>query len=714
MPKKLTDIKNEKRGREINLRAESKKKKKSVPLEGNRSKNIILKKAPITEVSDLKGSKKANFLYIQGRKFNPPQFLGNLLKVSIFGFFIILVINSINAYYEGEALKQAVSESAYEGYSKLVAAGHDATRIQFDDALQAFDDALKNFSGAQEKLWFINTDHTFYAGDRGRTNSAFSLLEGGKHFSLAGTYFLEALDEFNKIPVYFVSHNSGTPEDNGEKPSITDTIKKGLEKTDLAIEQIALATEKMDDISEKDLPADVALRFQFARQKIEEIQGTLQSTASYFPALLKLLGDRYPHRYLVILQNNNEIRPTGGFIGSYAIVDVNEGYIEKLEVHDVYDLDGSFRGQIDPPEELKNFTSNWRLRDSNYHPDFPISAAQVKWFVEKEGGPSVDTIVAINQGLLTDLLEISGPVQVGNFGKLNSQNYNLLLSYVIEGKIWGEEDPKHILKVFIPAFKDAILQEKNIGKLSSKLYKAVQQKHIMAWSDDEQIEGFFDAVGLSGRMSLPAEKEDYLSVIHAATGGTKSEQFMEEEIEHDTTISEDGEVIDEVSIERSHLWNNDIYYQWKRILNQYGFSEMPDALIDLLGRGENKVSTRVYVPAGSTLIEASRDVQVKEDTATGKTYFFFDMAASAGGISQITIKYKLPFTLDFDPADTYKLIIQKQPGSRGSLLTKRLSVDEDLNNIGRYPVETRFDQNGGFIYATNLVYDRYFSAIFAE
>lgn len=713
MAKRITDVKKgSKTSETLDLRGKYDKKAQT-PIKKKRTHNLRKQKTPIKEVRDLspKEKERNHYLYIKGKKFAPPKSLGALVKLAFAGFAILLVINTLNVYFIGKGIESDISENAYEGYNYLVDAGKSATKIQFEKSQESFEKAIENFSRAEEELWFINLDKTFYADENTLGKAVEAMLQGGKHFATAGQYFLEALEEFNKIPIYFVSKNN--PE-NVEPPSLTDTLRVGLEKTDLAIDEISKAAIKIQNIEEKSLPKDVRHRVVFAKEKINEIFETLKSTQEHFPAILKLLGDRYPHRYLILLQNNNEIRPTGGFIGTYAIMDVNDGYIEKLDTHDVYDIDGSYGGIIEPPEEFKAFTSNWRFRDSNYSPDFPTSAKKARWFLEKEGGPTVDTVIAINQGLLRDMMEITGPIQVGEFGELTSENYNLLLSFIIEGKVWGPEDPKHILKMFIPAFKEAILKEENIGSMSSKLYKAVQQKHIMMYSADEEIQNLIENLGLSGKVHEIGEQEDYLSVINISIGGTKSEQFIEEEIIHNTHIDELGTAIDEITLKRTHMWTDDIYKEWKKTINAYGFDVLPDRVIDILGRGKNKVNTRIYVPEGSILLDTDgADVMTKYDMDLKKTYFLVTLEASAGETAEVWIKYRLPFTFTFTPAITYKLIAEKQPGSVGSIFTKTVTTDEELKNLEIYPQEVKVLENRA-TYATNLVYDRYFSGIWSK
>ena len=714
MAKKLRDIKSspltggDPEDEKINLGGTDPRRKERPRKKGDSLRKL---KSPIKRVRDIFG-KEEHYIYIKGKVFTPPRFLGNLLKIGIVGFLILFVLNTVNVYYTGQKIQKEISAQAQEGYAFLMGAGEGGTKLQFREGLAAFEEALDNFSKAGTKLWFVSSYKSFYEKGDNFAYVANALFRGGKHLAEAGEHFLEAVEKFNKIPLFFVMQN--LPEAKAEMEfSIAEILEQGLEKTELAIAEVVEAADLIGRIDENVFRGEISARIAFAKKQIEDISATLEATAEHFPALLKLMGHKNPHRYLILLQNNNEIRPTGGFIGSYAIIDIRDGEIINLQVEDVYDIDGSYGGYIEPHESLKDFTDNWRFRDSNYSPDFSISGAKARWFLQKQGGPGVDTVIAINQGLLRDLLEITGPVQVGEFGKLNSENYNLLLSYVIEGKIWGPEDPKHILKVFIPAFKDEILQEKNIGAVGSKLYRAVQQKHILMYSPDPDIQALFDASGTSGRVKEIGEKEDYFSVINASIGGTKSDKFIEENIRHETNIERGGRIINDVTIKRSHLWTDDVYYYWRNILREYGFNEMPDQLIDILGRGRNKVNMRIFVPPGSVLLESNdENIITGYDEELRKTYFFAIMEINAGEVGTLNIKYELPFTLDFrKPADTYRLTVQKQPGSRGSILNKTIQADDSLKNLGYFPATARKDAAGRIIFATNLVYDRHFSAI---
>ena len=671
--------------------------------------------------------------------------IGNILKIAVSGILILLIVNSVNVYLKGIEVKDSITYSASQGFSKLLEGSKSTTKIQFTEARESFENALQNFEEAEDTLWFIATDDTIYAHESSLASSSKAILNAGKYFSKAGEYFTEALEELNKIPLYVISKNeeggvlnlsdgSGTNAD-GEKVDVTDFLKLGINKASLALVETRAASLELEKINEDLLPPELKGRFDYAKGKLDQIIKTLESIEDHFPAILKLLGEKHQHRYLILLQNNAEPRPTGGFIGSYAIVDVNDGMIENVKVEDVYHLDDLYTEIVPAPEYLSKYSPNFLFRNSNYSPDFALSGKNAAWMLQKEGGPSVDTVIAINQSLLKEFLEITGPLQVGELeGEFTSENYMAVLTYIIEGKIWGKEDPKHILKIFAPEFQKAIMKKENVSRIMSVLYKAAQQKMIMAYSDDSVIQSLFDTLGISGKMDRPIEDEDYLNVIQVSMGGTKTEPMIEQKIHHDTQLAKDGSITDTITITRKHTFSREHQARWNQQWEEFGFArkDIPGFVVDMLGRAADHVNTRVIVPEGSQLLEVqgtTKDqVEVGYDEDLDRTYFLTEMRVLPGNEVSVTFKYKLPYKLDLDPLDTYKITIQKQPGTNNSLLTKTLQLRADSDGNAKnasddahslelytyYPEEAFLASDDQISYATNLVYDRYLSVVVGE
>lgn len=703
MPKKFSDISAATDPKPISLRKTKKSPKKKQDFS-------IYKTKKRATTHDISHDQTHDFSYIKGKKIHNPH-LSRLIKLAFAGFLIIALINVLYIFQTGKNLESDIKETAKQGFTSLMDAGK---HINDPQDLAPFDQAVQIFAEAEQEYWYFGDENALMNNNEIIGSSISNALATGKSIALAGSYFSEALTLFQQIPSYFVIKNS---DQDTYIPSITDTLKQGLESTDKAIEQINLASENLQEINLNHLPPDYRDKALLAQENVDQLTTLLTRIKTHFPAFLKLLGDRYPHRYLVLLQNNSEIRPTGGFIGSYLIVDLDEGYIEKFQAEDVYDIDGNYGGYIKPPEEIEFFTDNWRFHDSNYSPDFPTSAAKAAWFLEKEGGPGVDTVVAVNVTLLRKFLEITGPIQVNEFGKLDSQNYETLLSFIIESKIWGEEDPKHILKVFVPKFKDAILNENNITEISKVVFQAIKQKEIQAWSQDQEIQALFDEIGISGRVYQNSENEDYLNIIHCSIGGNKSDRFIKEEILHDTIVQEDGQIINDLTISRTHTWTPEDSQTWEAMVQEVGFPDVPEWLQVILGKGTNKVLTRIYVPEGSILLSANTYVIAKKhDPDVNKDYFLTAIQTDTASNSLLNIRYKIPITLDLSESDSYKLFAQKQAGSRGSIFTKTVTpANSDIKNYSLYPSEQSIlEIDGSTTYATTLIYDRYFSSLWGK
>lgn len=151
--------------------------------------------------------------------------------------------------------------------------------------------------------------------------------------------------------------------------------------------------------------------------------------------------------WLVLLQDNAEIRPTGGYIDAVALVTVDNGRLGETQLLDVAALDSQLRGQVDPPYYLKLATGEprWYLRDANWDPDFPTTARRAAWFVSKELGRDVDLVVAVNLSVLRQLLSVTGPVSAPGFsGQISEKNFwEIYLTQVKE----GVDSPRYTLGV---------------------------------------------------------------------------------------------------------------------------------------------------------------------------------------------------------------------------------------------------------------------------
>jgi len=105
------------------------------------------------------------------------------------------------------------------------------------------------------------------------------------------------------------------------------------------------------------------------------------------------------------------------FIGSFAILSFKKGALSNLEVYDVYTADGQLKGYVEPPWQLKTYLDQptWYLRDSNWDPDFSVSAQRAEWFLDKSLGIRVDGVVGIDLSLVKNLVGVLGSLYVADY-----------------------------------------------------------------------------------------------------------------------------------------------------------------------------------------------------------------------------------------------------------------------------------------------------------
>lgn len=637
-------------------------------------------------------NKKNNFHLVPKEKIlNPPgNRLGSTVRIAVSGLIIMLLINFVNVFGNGSDFKNILVSRASTGLNNLMAGVNEGKTMGMTRAEEEFVKAEKQFNSALEEISFLKTS-TAFADDQNLKSLEY-LLQAGKNISEAGKLFSGSAQNLQTWPDLFVQTNrnivlNNSTEQTEASPSnksLTDILAIDLQNVELAIQKISEANDNLNKVNATFLPAEYREALPQIKENLNKLNAFLNNISSHFPAILELLGDRYPHRYLILLQNDTESRPTGGFIGSIMIVDINDGVVTKADFHDVYKYDGQLNEHIDAPEDIEQITSEWRLRDSNYSPDFAISAEKAAWFLQKSKGPSVDSVIAINQSAIGDLVAEMGPIEVEGLNyPIDSNNFQFILGYLIESKQFGENNPKEILTHTIRAFRKKIIEHNNPQSLLALLSYEIRDQKIMFYSRDKEVQALFEELRLTPHQAVLEEGEDYMQVVATSIGGNKSDLYMTQTLHHNTIIDPVGEIIDELSITRSHHWETGEIARWNNILNKFGFGAMPEHLISILGNSTNKSSVKVYVPLGSELqntvgIDAD-SVITRHDSELQKTYFLFQMSVEPGREQSISLRYKIPTTLNLYSADMYRFTAEKQLTIVPTELKKDLTVSPGLS-----------------------------------
>lgn len=385
--------------------------------------------------------------------------------------------------------------------------------------------------------------------------------------------------------------------------------------------------------------------------------------------LPSMLGEDKERKYLVLFQNDKELRPTGGFITAYAIFRIDKGIIHVDRSEDIYNLDNSIPNKAKAPAPILKYLPNvytFNLRDSNISPDFVESMHNFeKMYKRASGSTNVDGIIAIDTSILVSTIKIlDDEVYAGGIKFTSKEDPRCncpQVIYTLEDTISRPVNyqkgttRKDLLGTLLYAIMEKALKsspKQYWGPLFQDMFKKSSEKHVLYYFYNKDAQDGVEALNVAGR--IKAFDGDYLHVNDTNFGGQKSNMFVSESVDQNYDIKSDGTITKTI----------DITYK-----NPYPPS---DCNLERGGLCLNAILRnwfRIYVPKGSELVSSSgSEVKVTSYEELGKTVFDgFLTVRPGGGITKLSLTYKLPFKLA--SGSPLPLFIQKQPGTYDNAYT---------------------------------------------
>lgn len=379
--------------------------------------------------------------------------------------------------------------------------------------------------------------------------------------------------------------------------------------------------------------------------------------------LPSLLGESEPKKYLVLFQNDKELRPTGGFITAYSLMNIDKGKLTVERSDDIYTLDNSISNKPAAPKPIRDYLEvhTLNLRDSNISPDFVTSMGTFMKLYDKAGeSVPVDGIIAIDTNVLVSTIKILDDQVTASGIPFTTKNEPLCncpqVIYVLEDNIsrpvnYVKTDRKGLIGSLVNAIMQKALSSSPKaywGPLFQTMLMQTNQKHILFYLFDKEAQKGIEAMNAAGKI-MPFDG-DYLHINDANLGGQKSNLFTTEIVQNDYTIAKDGSMQKTLTITYKNTFPpSDCNLEaGKLCLNA--------TLRDWL---------RIYVPKGSQMIESKgNEVKMTTYDELDKTVFDGFLTVRPLGQAKFTITYKLPFKLS--SGSPLPVLIQKQPGTGGN------------------------------------------------
>lgn len=580
------------------------------------------------------------------------RFYSNMITFAVGALALVLFLNTFVYLYSAKDASGEILGLSTSAYEDLGSAGQSLEGRNLTDAESLFKSAQANLVLAQSKLETYKTLKLIAP----QAKSADAVLRGAYELAQAGQKLTSALAIFDE----FKLSSKGM-----ETPNFYAKLAANKMLLGESVELLKKAKADFDDAG--DLPGEYAETLNSAKQQVSMLDSMLSNLVALEDFYLSFVGDK-PKTYLFVFQNYDELRATGGFIGTYGVTKLQNGGISSMKIQSVYNLDGNIFDKVAAPGPFHPDISKWGMRDANWFADFRLSASKLLYFFEK-GGETADGVVAMTPKFFEDVLALTGPISMPAYKvTLTQENFQ----DVVQQKTSVEFDkklnqPKKFLDELAPIMLDRMssLDRQQWFKLLEIMQSNLTAKNIMVYSTDGSVQKKIENLGFAG--DIKQTDKDYLAIINSNLGGTKTDLDIKQKIELKSKILSDGSIINTLIIKRENTSDE-----------------------------RNKSFARIMVPQGSTLIAASgfdegkfqssaaegartdQDLQnwdrgelrfekVFVRSESQKSEFSGWSILEAGQSKEITVVYSLPFRLQtgmFGKTDVYSLLFQRQPGVR--------------------------------------------------
>jgi hypothetical protein len=465
--------------------------------------------------------------------------------------------------------------------------------------------------------------------------------------------------------------------------------------------EIILGKSNPDDLRQSFLNISEAVNFfkdYLNQMKSENYRGSdfdylifkteLNRLSNFLNNFINFMEDGKEHRFLVLFSNTSEMRPGGGFIGSYADISVSNWKINQIEILDINEPDKKNNQKIIPPKALQNVIISWKAADSNWFFDFKKSALKTIQFLEnsdfyKENNVKFDGALLITPQVISDILSLTGPIEINSEFVFNQDNFLIELQKIIQEKRSKKDlEPKQVLTDFfnkiLEKFSGLNLEDKN--KILDFVFNWRKNKDINFYFKNKDFQSLVEAYDLAGKIQKlePSFFGDYLAVVDANPASGKSDIFIQKKVNLKIQISNNGILNNNLEIKRYNFVKNSDAWWYK--LDNLDFVQIftpaGSELLAVFGGEDKKIYPRInYQKNGfifdeslnyertEKIIEAFPQIKIYNDE--DKNIFGTFLTTPLQTTSILNLEYSRKLFKIPKSGNIFTFILEKQIGDRG-------------------------------------------------
>ncbi len=624
-------------------------------------------------------------------------------------------------------LGRAIYANAEHGRTVLIRAEAAAVSLDFDTALADADRAAADFTTALRYLkplsllssvpllgpHVVAAKHLLVSGVAVTSSARDLFIVGRDVFKVAKDASVLQGSLFTGIAAPSTQFKDLTRE---QKRSVLAAFAAASPKLTDALQSIDEALEVFSQIPTSELAETFQNSLAPIRQQLLDVQSAIATIEPIAAMLPGVLGYPEARHYLFFFQNNTELRPTGGFLGVYGALTVQDAELIEMTTSDVYAIDGPAESspRPAPPAPIRKYIGieKWYLRDANWSPDFPTSAAVMQRFFREEAAiafrgkpiPPVDGIIAVTPKFAEDIMRLTGPITVD--GKtFTPENLVDTLEFEVEQGFVKGGIPFHQRKDIVGKLvKEIVMRLSSFSlvrlvEVVGTVDQNIKEGHVMVYSADAKLQSTFVTNGWAGAMK--SVNGDYLRYIDANLAALKSDAVIDRAMTYQITPDGKGEYDGKVVM----TYHNKGSFTWKT--TRY------------------RTYVRLYLPAGTTFIGATgamendklkdprrRPGKVDMSDELDRRVFGAFISIEPGETKSLEFRFHLaPSVARMIQKGEYTLDVQKQAGTVANGLTLDLDFGKKLVNAT--PSEDRSHWGDArYTVGTDLRVDRVFDIRF--
>jgi hypothetical protein len=465
--------------------------------------------------------------------------------------------------------------------------------------------------------------HTPYVGARVRASEQLLTL-GIELTSIAR----EATDIANEARVAFET-NGLTAAEPPVGPTWLDVIRTHRTDIDKLELRYSQALEQRQELNVETLPDEARSMLDSVDRLLERATSVRDDYFDLFPLLDTAFGAAEDARYFILLQNGQEIRPSGGFASTYAILTISNGRLASFEIERIEDLDLAYlerRGEPLPaPGPLAEYlkVDEWMPRDSNWPADFRDAAAVFLDMYNQAGWPPIQGVAAVNESVIADVLEIIGPYEIDIDGvpQVVDATYFLELIQSYRDEARHKEVVALLGTSLIEKVSDAGFDTQK--EIFNSLRDAADQREVQVFLIETRMQEEVARRDWDGALQPQPEIPTLALYVSNLTGNKASEQIFADAGLEISAPAADG---------------------WRPAALYLTFEHRGDPSLeaDRLFNGYHRTWLSLYLPGGATVTNIDGSQPDPESITDDPRALGFNIGLLPGEKQELTLEFSLP------------------------------------------------------------------------